>query len=133
MSRRGLWWNIADRIMKIRRIITLSSIALIFAALCAGNAIGQTPKNAGTVTAIDLTAKTLSIVREDKTSVAVAVSDATTIKRLPLGATSLEDAVTITLADIKIGERAIVGGKFSDDGKSVTARRLTIQSQAKKE
>ncbi len=90
-----------------------------------------TPNRAlGDVTAINQEAKTLSLKTGAGNSVLVTVADSTVIKRTQPGATNLDGATNITLAEIGIGDRLIAMGRVSDDRKTVPARQLIVMTKA---
>jgi len=55
------------------------------------------------------------------TDVTVLVQDATKLVRIAPGQKDLKDATPIQLQDVQVGDRILVRGKLSDDGKSVLA------------
>jgi hypothetical protein len=93
---------------------------------------GITPNGViGEVQAVDAVGKKL-IVRADGTGelVTVLLDDATRFVRTRPGATTLEGATAITLADISIGDRVWARGRVADDRKSVPARAVIVMTKA---
>jgi len=92
---------------------------------------GITPNRAlGDVTAISQEAKTLSLKTSAGNSVLVAVADSTVIMRTQPGATNLDGATKITLAEIGIGDRLLAMGRVSEDRKNIPARQLIVMTKA---
>ena len=75
-------------------------------------------------------AKALSIKTKAGNTVAVVLSDATVIVRAQPGATNLDGATKITLAEIGVGDRLLALGRVSDDRKTIPARTVILMSKA---
>ncbi|HEX8476040.1 MAG TPA: hypothetical protein VF666_18720 [Pyrinomonadaceae bacterium] len=101
------------------------------AAAAAG---GQTPtasaatqsRVVGEVTAIDASARTVTIKTAEGRLVVAAMDERSNIVRVPPGETSAEKAVKISLADITVGDRVFARGQVAADGASVTARQIVV-------
>jgi hypothetical protein len=82
----------------------------------------------GEVTAIDATARQLTVKTEDGKSVVVSTIERTAVLRLPPGEATAEKAVKISLADINAGDRLFARGEMAADGNSLTARQVVVTS-----
>lgn len=106
---------------------------------------GQTPEGAtavkkgasitanrviGEVTAIDATAKQITVKADAGTLVAVILDDKTLFLRTRPGATTLEGATPITLPDIRIGDRVYARGEVAADQKSIATHQLVVMTKA---
>ena len=90
-----------------------------------------TPNRAlGDVIAVNAGAKDLSLRTKAGNNVLVVLSDATVVMRTQPGATSVEGATKITLADIAVGDRVLAMGKTADDRKSLPARTVIVMTKA---
>ncbi|MDT7540892.1 MAG: hypothetical protein QOE33_796 [Acidobacteriota bacterium] len=117
---------------------------LIFALALApvANTIAQTPATAsadkditatrvmGDVTAVNVDAKGLAVKTTAGNSVLVMLDDKTQFKRAQPGATSLETATPITLADVSVGDHVYARGRVSADQKSVPAQLVVVLTKA---
>ncbi|MDT5060899.1 MAG: hypothetical protein QOH63_1358 [Acidobacteriota bacterium] len=84
----------------------------------------------GEVTAIDATAKQVTVKSDSGLLVAVILDDKSLYLRTRPGATTLEGATTITLADIRIGDRIYARGTVAADQKSIATRQLVVMTKA---
>jgi len=73
----------------------------------------------GTIKAIS--GNTITLTTDAGTDVTVLVQDATKLLLIAPGQTDLKDAVPLQLPDVQVGDRILVRGKLTDDGKSVLA------------
>ncbi len=131
--------------MKMKRLF-LSGLLLSVAL--AANAQGQTapttPATAttqtdaeitpnrvsGDVMAINAGANGLSLKTAAGHDVVVVFDDKTTFLRAQPGATKLEGATKIALADVSVGDRVLALGRVAADQKSVPARYLVVMTKA---
>lgn len=130
----------------VKRLKTLFAVLVL--ALAAGtSASGQTSEGAaqapvkadasvtpnrvlGEVMSVDAAAKRVTVKTDGGATVTVAVDDKTVYLRTQPGATSLDDAARITLADLSAGDRVIARGKVAEDRGSVAARQLIVMTKA---
>ena len=84
----------------------------------------------GEVTAIDATAKQVTVKTDAGASVVVALDDKSAYLRTRPGATNLDGASTIALADIRIGDRIYARGTLTADQKTITTRQLIVMTKA---
>ena len=84
----------------------------------------------GEVTAIDATAKQVTVKSDSGLPVAVVLDDKSLYLRTRPGATTLDGAATITLADIRIGDRVYARGTVAADQKSIATRQLVVMTRA---
>src|SRR5438270_1359890 len=80
---------------------------------------GAMTKRIGAIKAID--GNTITLTPDSGSDVNVTVSVATRIVRIAPGEKSLKNATPIQLSDLQVGDRVLVGGKASDDAKSLVA------------
>jgi len=73
---------------------------------------------------------TLALATDDGKSINVSLPDAVRVVRIPPGATDLKNATPITVQDLQSGDRVLVRGKASDDGKSLTASAVIVMKQS---
>ena len=126
-------------------LIVFMLAALTLAATCIAS--GQTPPSSttttqttdaavtpngviGEVTAIDTTAKQMSVKTDAGSVVIVSVDEKTTYMRVPPGEKTLSNAAKIAATDVGVGDRVFARGKVSDDRKSVPARVLIVMTKA---
>jgi hypothetical protein len=90
-----------------------------------------TPNRAlGDVVAINAEAKDLSLKTKAGNRVLVVLNDATVVMRTQPGATNVEGATKITLADISVGDRVLAMGRTAADLKSIPARTVIVMTKA---
>jgi hypothetical protein len=91
---------------------------------------GQTAvaKQIGAIKAID--ANTITLTPDSGSDISVTVSTATRIVRIAPGEKNLKNATPIQLQDLQVGDRILVGGKASDDGKSLTASSVVVMKRS---
>ena len=83
----------------------------------------QTRGTAGTVTAIDAAAKTLTVKAGQKT-LTIQTEDKTEFRRYAPDSVKFSDSLASTLAEIRSGDQVRVLGNKSEDGSSVKAERI---------
>lgn len=83
----------------------------------------------GEVSAIDLGARRLSLKTASGEQVTVVCDEKTAYKRVPVGETTLDKAVAISLKDISLGDRVIARGSVDGASKIMFARGLVVVSQ----
>lgn len=84
----------------------------------------------GEVVAVDANSKQMFIKTDAGSVVIASVADSTRIVRIPPGQTTLDKAVTMTLAEVASGDRAFARGAVSEDRKTVAARAVIINTKA---
>lgn len=126
---------------------TLAILALATFVYSAGiNAFGQTSQTPsaatgadksitatgaiGEVTALDPTAKQMTVKTDSGSVITVALDDNTSYMRIPPGEKTLDKATKVTLAEVGVGDRVFARGKVADDQKSVPARMVIVMSKA---
>lgn len=104
----------------MRKILLTLTITALTISAAAAIASGQVPATAGSttraaqqhligeVTAVDVSARQLTIKTDAGASVTVTVDERTLYRRVPPGQTSLEKAERITSADVRVGDRVLV-------------------------
>ena len=104
----------------------LSALAAGLLSLAAAAPAGRV---LGEVTAIDGAGGSLTLKDQDGRSVAVKTGAETTYLKAKPGATSLEGALAVTLAEVTVGDRVLARGTASDDGLTLTARQLIVMTR----
>ncbi len=83
----------------------------------------------GTVTDLDIETSTMTVKSDTGEVVTFPYTDQSQFKRLPLGKTSLSDAVPITLGDIEIGDRVTAKKRLTPDGKVAPITLMVVMSK----
>ena len=89
---------------------------------------GQVVKPVGTIKSIN--ADTIVLKLDAGTEVNVTVQGTPRLLRVAPGQTDLKSATPIQLQDLQVGDRVLVSGKVSDDGKSVIAAAIVAMKAA---
>lgn len=84
----------------------------------------------GEVAAIDAATKQLTIRADAGVSVNALMDEKTAFLRTQPGATDLTGAVSITLAEISVGDRVLALGRVAEDRKSIAARQIIVMTKA---
>jgi hypothetical protein len=108
----------------------IGAVALFFFAFSA-DARQNTPavtRVVGTIQSIS--GKSLIVLSDAGTASPVAVEDATKILQIAPGKTDLKEATPITLGDLQLGDRVLVRGILTEDGKTVRAASLIAVKKA---
>jgi Domain of unknown function (DUF5666) len=85
-------------------------------------------KLVGTVKAIN--GDEITLQTDSGTEVSILIQDSTRILRSAPGQTSLKDATSMTLQKLQVGDRMLIRGTASDDGKSVVAISAVVMKQS---
>ncbi|PYX32946.1 MAG: hypothetical protein DMG77_01520 [Acidobacteria bacterium] len=120
---------------------TLVSIALCLASLRLAEAFASPmnpqaqeaapsamAKRIGAIKAIE--GSTLTLTPDSGSDVNVTVSAATRIVRIAPGEKSLKNATPIQMSDLQVGDRVLIGGKASDDAKSLVAASIVVMKHS---
>jgi len=122
------------------RLRSLTSLAVLFLGALAllspaqqSNAAQESnaPKRArvvGVIKSID--ANTITLTTDSGSEVKVTVAPTTRLVRMEPGQTDLKNATPIMFADVQVGDRLLVGGAASEDGKSVTATTAVVMKRS---
>ena len=70
------------------------------------------------------------LATDDGKSVSISLAEGVRVVRIPPGATDLKNATPITSQDLTVGDRALVRGKASEDGKSLAATAVIVMKQS---
>ena len=73
---------------------------------------------------------TLTLATDDGKSISVSLPDGVRVVRIPPGATDLKNATAISVQDLQSGDRVLVRGKASEDGKSLAASAVIVMKQS---
>src|SRR5439155_5633531 len=82
----------------------------------------------GAIKAIE--GSTLTLTPDSGSDVNVTVSAATRIVRIAPGEKSLKNATPIQMSDLQVGDRVLIGGKASDDAKSLVAASIVVMKHS---
>lgn len=83
----------------------------------------------GEITAVDPGARTITLRSDDGRTVSASVPADASVLRAKAGATSLNDAVSASLDEAAVGDRAIVRGATAAGASAMTARRVVLMSR----
>ncbi|HEY0077230.1 MAG TPA: hypothetical protein VGB73_01180 [Pyrinomonadaceae bacterium] len=120
-------------------LCALASGAQVEASAQTAEAAAAAPKQSSAVTAnrvigevvgIDGVAKQLTVKTDSGALVTVLLDEKSVYLRTRPGATNLEGAASITLADIRIGDRVFARGRVAEDQKSVRTQQLIVMTKA---
>jgi len=127
-----------QRFLPLARAAVAIVLARVLLVSFGGAGYGQTQKPAqaqsstvrpvGTVKGINGNAVT--VMTESGSQVTVVVQESTRMLRIAPGQKDLKDATPMQLQDLQVGDRLIVRGSLSDDGKSVLASSLLVMKKA---
>ena len=128
--------------MFTRRQIPLFQSPILSAALfclvsCSSGLAGQDPQRnspadiAKVVGAIQsITGNTIALKKDDGAESTVTVPEGTRLARVAPGQKDLKNATAIELRDLQVGDRVLVRGKASSDGKSMIATIVLAMKKA---
>ena len=109
--------------------VGLTLAVSVFLSLSAlGQAAAPQAKALGEIKSLN--GGSLVLATEEGKSVAVSFADGMRVVRIPPGATDLKNATPITPQDLQVGDRVLVRGKASDDGKTMTAASVIVMKQS---
>ena len=104
-------------------IVPFFSPSRIFAQQAA-----PTPRVLGTVQSIS--GKSLTVLSDAGVAATVSIEDATKLLQIEPGKTDLKEATPLALSDLKSGDRVLVRGWMTDDGKTLRAASLIAMKKA---
>jgi hypothetical protein len=81
----------------------------------------------GTIKSI--TGNSITLAPDSGADLNVTVPGTTRLMRIPPGETNLKNATPIQLQDLQVGDRILVGGKSSDDAKSIAASSVVVMKR----
>ena len=107
----------------------------ILAVLFALTAFAQAPapqslRPLGLVTAIDKTAKQITLKTDTGPELVVLLQEGAVFQRVAPGEKDLKNATGITFADIAVGDRILARGRVSEDQKTVAANGIIVMTKA---
>ena len=136
---------IARRTMRAKETLRVSSAVMIGTCLVLSCAVlgstGAAAQAAPLQSAASAQAKavgeiksigggTLTLATDDGKSISVSLPDGVHVVRIPPGATDLKNATAISVQDLQSGDRVLVRGKASEDGKSLAASAVIVMKQS---
>lgn len=128
--------------MKERATVFLVAVGLCVSSASAAAARAQQPAGAqaadaagpaqsrvlGEVTALDASARQLTLKTNDGKSARIRYDDKTLFRRVPAGETTLDKAVAISAGEVGVGDRVITRG--AEAGDALLARSVVVVSHA---
>jgi hypothetical protein len=89
------------------------------------------PRKARAVGAVkSISGNMITLQTDSGTEVVVTIGSSTRLVRMEAGQTDLKTAPVIQVSDVQVGDRMLVGGTPSDDGKSLTATTAVVMKKA---
>jgi hypothetical protein len=82
----------------------------------------------GAIKAIN--ADVVTLTPDSGPEVAITVQATTRIVRIPPGEKNLQNAAPVQLQDLQVGDRILVGGKASENGKSIAAASIVVMKRS---
>src|SRR5271165_460250 len=114
--------------------LVLSYVVLSSPSVVAQAAPPQAPASSAQAKAVgeikSISGSTLTLTPDDGKSMSISLSENVRVVRIAPGATDLKNATPITTQDLQVGDRVLVQGKASEDGKSMTALRVVVMKQS---
>jgi hypothetical protein len=101
-----------------------------WAAQQAGQQATATKKARAVGAVKSVTGNTITLQTDTGAEVAVSIQPNTRLVRMGPGQTDLKTAPAIQLNDVQVGDRMLVGGAPSDDGKSIAATTAVVMKKA---
>jgi hypothetical protein len=89
---------------------------------------GSVKRLIGAIKAIS--GNTVTVSPDSGAEVSVTVDASTHMRRIAPGEKDLKNATAVQLTDLQVGDRILVGGKASDDGKSLAASSIIVMKRS---
>ena len=115
----------SKRILLLVSLLCISSVFAVFAQTEKGNI--KTTMASGDVTSIN---ENKIVLQTKEKTVDVLLSDKTEYKRVSPENPSFKTAVAAAFSEIAVGDKLVVRGFFSVDGKSVPAREIYLMTKS---
>jgi hypothetical protein len=113
----------------VARLVLVFMLSLVAQALPQ-----QTPAASAQAKAVgeikSINGSSLMLATDDGKSESVSLPENVRVVRIAPGATDLKNATAITTQDLQVGDRVLVQGKPSEDGKSMMALRVVVMKQS---
>lgn len=96
-------------------------------------ALAQDPSGGrflGAITKVDADARQITLKTDAGAEIGVSMDARATFRKIAPGETNLNNAQTIAISDIHVGDRVLARGKTSDDQKSLAAMQIIVMSQS---
>lgn len=113
----------------VPNLVAHTDSSAIPAHLTSGQSSNNQQNLIGTVTAIDTAGGKITVKTDAGGSATFSTSEKTVVRRVPPGQTSLANAETISLGDIKVGDRVLVPGA-SADAQTAVRQVIVMASEA---
>jgi Domain of unknown function (DUF5666) len=113
----------------VARLVLVFMLSLVAQALPQ-----QTPAASAQAKAVgeikSINGSSLMLATDDGKSESISLPENVRVVRIAPGATDLKNATAITTQDLQVGDRVLVQGKPSEDGKSMMALRVVVMKQS---
>jgi hypothetical protein len=121
--------NILSRMKALKTLMLI--LCCVSFALAQGNpaASNQTTRPVGVVVSLDPTARSLTIRTDAGTEMTIAFEEATRFLRVAPGATTLENATALAVADVTVGDRILARGRTGANPGSFVASSSIVMSK----
>jgi len=110
--------------------VVLFSVVAVFAQSAPQQAPAPGPLAKAVGEIKSLSGTSLTLATDDGKTESIALPENVRVVRIAPGATDLKNATPITVEDLQKGDRVLVQGKASDDGKSLIAVRVVVMKQS---
>src|SRR5271166_2743894 len=114
--------------------LVLSYVVLSSPSVVAQAAPPQSPASSAQAKAVgeikSISGSTLMLTTDDGKGMSISLPENVRVVRIAPGATDLKNATAITVQDLQVGDRVLVQGKASEDGKSMMALRVIVMKQS---
>ncbi len=129
---RGLLFS--GQVLRSTAFVGMLLLPLSFAAtrqaqaqVAAPPAAGASSRLIGTVRTVSGTS--LTVAKDDGTSLTLTLTDAVRVQELPAGSTDIKTAQDATVADIAVGDRVLIAARAADGG-ALNATRVVLMKSA---
>jgi Domain of unknown function (DUF5666) len=130
----SLFEHMAVKMVKTHAATVATVVLLSIVSVFAQTPPQQTPASGPLAKAVGeiktLSGTSLTLATDDGKTESVALPENVRVVRIGPGATDLKNATPITVEDLQKGDRVLVQGKASDDGKSMVAVRVVVMKQS---
>jgi hypothetical protein len=110
--------------------VVLLSVVSVFAQTVPQQSPEPVPLSKAVGEIKSLSGTSLTLATDDGKAESIALPENVRVVRIAPGATDLKNATPITVEDLQKGDRVLVQGKASDDGKSMIAVRVVVMKQS---
>jgi Cu/Ag efflux protein CusF len=115
--------------MKTLLLVLCCTSSLLAQGNPSAPASGQAVRPIGVILALDLAAKRVTIKTDAGSELTIAFEEATRFLRVAPGAKDLENAATISVSELTVGDRILARGRSGGDPGSFAATSIIVMSQ----